>query len=93
MSYLSCQLADWSPHYYAQVAKHVNEWACRLQVQMKLKLFDPRDPISEIVFYTCPKLGCGINGVHEGTAIWLVPCFSKKTAAAAFAILLFLRAK
>lgn len=37
----SYRLAHYSTHDNEQYAKHITEWACRLQIQMKSQLFDP----------------------------------------------------
>lgn len=50
---------------------------------MNSQLLYLMDPISIIGFLHVFKMACDNNGTHEGAAMWLIPFFMKKTAAAA----------
>lgn len=45
--------------------------------QMKVPFFDPSNSVSIIESIATYKLACHTNRIHEGTAVWIFPCFVK----------------
>lgn len=86
-------LADCQQHYVDQVSNCIAKWASKLQVQKTCQLFDLMDLLSIIRFLHEFKMFCDNNGLNEQAAIWLVPFFMKKPAAAALTDPLSLKSK
>lgn len=76
-------LADKASKHDNHVAKSVIEGVKRLKVQMKTNIFNLLGPISGIGFLSWFKLVCDTNGIHEYSAMWILPIFMEKLAAAA----------
>lgn len=83
MAYGSCCLADQSQHYDDDLARHIAKMAKRLEVQLKLQMFDGSNPITILSFLLAFQMACDTNITHAGVSMWLFPSFVKKPACAA----------
>lgn len=60
---------------------------------MKTNIFDLFDPVSITRLSSTFDRTCDINGIHDRTAMWLLPSIMKKTAAVALESQIVLSAK
>ena len=61
-----------SARYDASIARRINRYRKKLEVQMKTHTFGGQDPIAMLEFLARFKMACDHNGVSEGAAVW---CF------------------
>lgn len=70
MDYRSSPLAEQSQHYDNNVSRHIAKMTKRLELQLKVQIFDRSDPITILSFLPVIQMGCDANGVYEGASIW-----------------------
>lgn len=74
------------------MAKHVPDFSCKLQVQMKFNCLTEGPDIEYSILHSF-KLDFDSNGAYEKAIMWWVPFWMKETPAAAFFAALSLKAR
>ena len=58
--------------YDSKVARNINRYPNKLDVQMKYQTFSSQDPIALLGFLARLRIACDHNGITDGVAVW---CF------------------
>lgn len=82
MDYDSYRLADGSPHYEDEAARHISKMGKRLEFLVELQMFDRSDAKTFLIPFTTVQRSCDTNGIHEAAAICLFQLFMKSPAGA-----------
>lgn len=82
LDYQSDCLANKSSKFDDPVALRAARWTNGLQIQMEKNILGSFGSISMIGFLSTLKFACDTNEDYESAAMWLLPSFMKKPAAA-----------
>ena len=84
VNYKTYRLERRSARYDSTVARHINRYRKKLDVQMRSHTFSGQDPIAVLGFLARLKMACDHNGITEGAAVW---CFQFYLTGQAHALL------
>lgn len=81
VKYRANQLANRSPKFEDAFPGDITKLVKNVKSQMKEHIFNPKDPISIIVFLAALKLACDAKNVHERETVYVFPHYVSETLA------------
>lgn len=79
VEYRTYHLANRTSQYDGAVSSCVAKLVKIGKLQMKVHLFEPKNPIPIIGFLATIKIACDTNRIYVGAALWVLSLFIKET--------------